>query len=43
MSGDIVDYGYGLNYDDFVAALVLTVQDLQKQINDLKGEKNNGT
>lgn len=42
MYGDIVDYGYGLNYDDFVAALVLTVQDLQKQINELK-EKNYGT
>ena len=39
----IVDYGYGLNYDDFVAALVLTVQDLQKQINDLKGELKHGT
>lgn len=43
MEGKVVDYGYGLNYDDFVAALVLTVQDLQKQINDLKGELKNGT
>ena len=42
MDGQVVDYGYGLNYDDFVAALVLTVQDLQKQINDLKGELKNG-
>lgn len=42
MYGDTVDYGYGLNYDDFVAALVLTVQDLQKQINELK-EKKYGT
>lgn len=42
MDGKTVDYGYGLNYDDFVAALVLTVQDLQKQINDLKGELKNG-
>lgn len=43
MNGQVVDYGYGLNYDDFVAALVLTVQDLQKQINDLKGELKHGT
>lgn len=42
MYGKTVDYGYGLNYDDFVAALVLTVQDLQKQINELK-EKKYGT
>ena len=43
MNGKVVDYGYGLNYDDFVAALVLTVQDLQQQINELKGELRNGT
>ena len=44
MYGDTVDYGYGLNYDDFVSALVLTVQDLQKQINELKKEiKKDGT
>ena len=43
MYGQTVDYGYGLNYDDFVAALVVTVQDLQKQINDLKGELKYGT
>lgn len=36
--GKLVDYGYGLDYEDFVAALVLTVQDLQKQINILKKE-----
>ncbi len=42
MYNKMVDYGYGLNYDDFVAALVLTVQDLQKQINELK-EKRHGT
>lgn len=36
--GNLTDYGYGLDYEDFVAALVLTVQDLQKQINILKKE-----
>ena len=37
VEGTEEDY-YGLNYSEIIAMLVAKVQDLQKQLNDLKGE-----
>lgn len=35
-TGNLIGYDYGLRYDEFIPLLLLKIQDLQKQVDDLK-------